>query len=430
MSLRSMGLHAVQLALFLLIVPAAYAGDSSTGHSSIPLSMARAEQLALIEDPVVARHQSLATALNEQAVADRQWPDPKLKFGVQGLPTDSFELDQEAMTQLQLGLVQAFPRGDSLRLKSEQDRHQATAEQARVAEQQRKIVRAVRNSYLEVLYQTHAGRIVDKSRALFGQLLNITQSHYSAGRSAQQDVLRAQLELTLLDDRRTRIRSAEEQARADLAKWIGEAEASRPLAQKLPALPQLGDRAELLEQLAQHPLLRIENATIDASNSAVELARQRYKPAWSLDITYGQRSGEQPDGSERPDLLSAMVKVDLPLFTKNRQDRRLEASRQKAVAARYARDDRLRELRRQLENQYAHWRRLDERFSHYREQVMPQAIQHSSAALNAYQSRVIEFTTLMRAYLTELESRLQTLRVEIDRAKTQAHLLYLAGETS
>ena len=38
-----------------------------------------------------------------------QLPDPKLKIGVMNLPLDSFERDQEAMTQLQLGLQQAFP---------------------------------------------------------------------------------------------------------------------------------------------------------------------------------------------------------------------------------------------------------------------------------------------------------------------------------
>jgi outer membrane protein TolC len=51
------------------------------------------------------------------------------------------------------------------------------------------------------------------------------------------------------------------------------------------------------------------------------------------------------------------------------------------------------------------------------------------ASLKAYQSGVTEFTTLMRARITDLDVRLQDLRVRVDRAKSQANLLYIAGET-
>jgi hypothetical protein len=41
---------------------------------------------------------------------------------------------------------------------------------------------------------------------------------------------------------------------------------------------------------------------------------------------------------------------------------------------------------------------------------------------------VTEFTTLMRARITDLDVRLDDLRIRVDRAKAQASLLYLAGE--
>jgi outer membrane protein TolC len=50
------------------------------------------------------------------------------------------------------------------------------------------------------------------------------------------------------------------------------------------------------------------------------------------------------------------------------------------------------------------------------------------ASLKAYQSGVTEFTTLMRARITDLDVRLQDLRIRVDRAKSQANLLYIAGE--
>jgi len=71
---------------------------------------------------------------------------------------------------------------------------------------------------------------------------------------------------------------------------------------------------------------------IAAAQSAVDLAEQRRRPGWMLDVSYGFRSGEEMDGESRADMLSAMVSVDLPLFRGNRQDREVAAARAEARA--------------------------------------------------------------------------------------------------
>jgi hypothetical protein len=47
-------------------------------------------------------------------------PDPKVSLGIMNLPTDTWDLDQEGMTQLKVGVSQMFPRGDSLEIKKDQ----------------------------------------------------------------------------------------------------------------------------------------------------------------------------------------------------------------------------------------------------------------------------------------------------------------------
>ena len=77
----------------------------------------------------------------------------------------------------------------------------------------------------------------------------------------------------------------------------------------------------------------------------------------------------------------------------------------------------------------ANWLRLGERADLYSNQLLGEASSNAQASLNAYQSGVTEFTSLMRARITDLDVRLEELRVRVDRAKAQASLLYLAGET-
>ena len=126
--------------------------------------------------------------------------------------------------------------------------------------------------------------------------------------------------------------------------------------------------------------------------------------------------------------MAAMLTVDLPLFPKKRQDKRLSASIRQAESAQLARDDRLRELQQTLDTDYANWQRLGERAELYNSQLLPASTANAQASLSAYQSGVTEFTTLMRARITDLDVRLDELRIRVDRARAQASLLYLAGE--
>jgi len=278
------------------------------------ISLQEAENLAVEQDPRLSEIRLKSDALQERAVAAGTLPDPKLKLGLMNFPTDTFERDQEAMTQIQVGVVQMFPSGDTLQLKSDRMVVNAKGETARATAQQWNVIQQVRMNWLDVYYWQHAAEVVAKNRRLFRQLVKVTESLYAVGRRKQQDVLRAELELGLLDDRETQVTTMVEMTRANLAKLIGQQAAYRPLTEEFPSLPVIPNPADSRERLAQHPLLELEQARIDASQKDVAIARQAYKPAWLLDVTYGFRDGYNPNGSERADFLSAMVMVGMTFF--------------------------------------------------------------------------------------------------------------------
>jgi hypothetical protein len=64
----------------------------------------------------------------------------------------------------------------------------------------------------------------------------------------------------------------------------------------------------------------------------------------------------------------------------------------------------------------------------FEQRTIAEAKMNVDSTLSAYQNDVTDFTTLMRSYLTELETRLEMLRVRIEKAKVQSKLLYLMGE--
>ena len=103
---------------------------------------------------------------------------------------------------------------------------------------------------------------VRSTRPFFEDLVATTESLYSVGRNTRQDVLRAELELSRLDDRLIDIERHEAVARARLREWIGPA-AGRPLVAELPAWNAVPVIDDLLERLEDHPELRAADAGLE-----------------------------------------------------------------------------------------------------------------------------------------------------------------------
>lgn len=394
----------------------------SSAHA---LNLREVEQITKQQDFISKARQSRGDAFGESAIADAQLSDPQLNLGLFNIPTDDFDINSEPNTQLRFGVSQSFPRGKTLAFKEQQTKWASNAEYQLASNELSKSIRSVREHYLNLYYQIGAQGIIDESRQYFVQLVDIAESYYKVGRVNQQDLLRAQLELSRLDDRVIELKTKEDLARAELSKWL-ENKAFEPIEKKYPTLPTLVSQQKIIDSLIDHPSIRAEDAMVSFFNEGVAIAREQYKPGWSVGVEYRKRFGDNLDGSSRQDQAAAMVKVDLPFFTSQRQDRRLAASKHQASAAKFVRSDKLHSLKQAVLRDYANWLRLSERSALYETRLVPEADANANASLTAYQSGVTEFTTLALARITQLNVRLEALRAKTEHSRVHARLLYLA----
>ncbi len=236
--------------------------------ATFALDIKQAEKLAIQSDPVIERYKATSLSFQEESFASDTLPDPKLRFGAANVPVDTFDLDQEAMTQLRLGIQQNFPAGDTLEIKSQQSKFLSSSALAMADDAELKILRDVRETYLNLYYEISARQVILESKKLFSDLVTITESIYAAGRASQQDVVLANLELARLDDRITKIWGREEGYRATLAQWVGEP-AWNSISSDFPVLPDLPEKVDLNQVIPQHPLIRSETARVDAEQEAL-----------------------------------------------------------------------------------------------------------------------------------------------------------------
>ena len=235
-----MPVTALAIATVLLYLSLAPAGlhaqaDAPTGATET-LSLERAVRIAVSrDDPALTRLDARAEALEERAVSDAQLPDPKVTGQLANLPVDSFAFDQSMMTQVRFGLRQEFPPGRSRAIRGDQRRLEASVERARKQLELRRIALETRQAWMELAYNEQALEIVAAGREKVARQIESISSRFATGRMSAQDVLRAELELSLLDDRMAEHRRQADAARATLSRYIG-----RDAALASGAWPELG----------------------------------------------------------------------------------------------------------------------------------------------------------------------------------------------
>lgn len=410
----------IQSVLLLLLSAAA------PTYAQQPLTISEAEKLALAAEPgqIALRHR--AAAMAERSIDASTLPDPMLRIGLNNYPIESGGFTTEGMTSAGIAYRQSFPSGSTQSINARRFEWLATELNDSADARGREVLMSTRMAWLDAYFLDRTHDLVTQSRPFFADLATVTRSLYSVGSRDQQDVLWAELELSKLDDRLIDIEQQQAQARAALGRWIGEA-AARPIAEQLPpwsAVPALED---LQAAMADHPVMNAADAQIAAHDAGVELADQRSKPEWALDVAYSYRNGSLPDGGPRSDFITVGVTVGLPFFRSKSVDATLLAALEERSAARQSKSRLLRELQGRLEAEYARFRDLSRRMELYETRILDQARSTAESALLAYQSDRGDFADVMRAYITALNTRIEYLRLQVERAESFAVLANLGG---
>ncbi|NOX09244.1 MAG: TolC family protein [Gammaproteobacteria bacterium] len=444
-------IRAVLLSGVLAIsVSSLYADESTQGNRWV-LNLDAAVNAAQLNDPWLVGNQHSQDAVDALSISAGTLPDPKMSIGMANLPMDTFNFDQEGMTQFKVGISQMFPRGDSLSIRQQQLQLMGTQYPYQRENRKARIVVTVSQLWLDAYKAQESIALIDKNRDLFEQLADVAQASYSSalGRTRQQDIVRAQLELTRLDDRLTVLHQHQEMSLQRLSEWLSDSFVDQyskntgigqfllssgfSLSRQLPDTgllnPQLYtttttvDPSVLLGYFSRHPAVMTLKQKIKASRAGIELARQKYKPAWGLNAGYGYRS-DTPVGNNRADLFSLGVSFDLPVFTAKRQDKQLQSAVSRTEAVKTEEWLLLRKLMASFETSRAKLQRLNERKTLYQGRLLPQMHEQADASLTAYTNDDGDFSEVVRARIAELNAEIDELIINVERQRAIIQLNY------
>ena len=417
------------------------------------LSFEQAIKFAQTNDPWLAGNVHKQRSIESMSTAVNTLPDPKVSIGLANLPTDGFDFGQEGMTQAKIGIAQMFPRGNTLEIKSQQLKIQSEAFPFQRQDRQAQIAVTVGSLWLDAYRVQQSIVLIEKNRSLFEQLADVATASYSSalGKTRQQDIVRAQLELTRLEDRLDQLAQQKNRYQGMLAQWLinlfsenNSFEATSQvtdfslheikLSQKLPKIDLSNHTLvnnegwlkpdELVFYFSNHPAVIAIEKKVNSTETGIELAKQKYQPEWGVNASYGYR-GDDPMDRSRADLFSVGLTFDLPIFTENRQDKEVQSAISKTEAVKTEKLLLLRQLLGSYSSAKGRLLSLKGRQNLYKSKLLPQIHDQAEASLTAYTNDDGDFSEVVRSRIAVLNAEIDELTLNVEEQKISLELNYL-----
>ncbi|WP_447978017.1 TolC family protein [Candidatus Nitrospira bockiana] len=347
----------------------------------------------------------------------RALPDPQLLAGYQRMPmTDPLQGPM-------YGVGQEIPFPGKLRLRGEIAQRQAEQlEQAYLATRLGVIAR-LKQTYYDLHFVHKSTEVVERNKVLLQQFEKTAKARYSVGQAAQQDVFRAQVEISRVLDRLAVLDQQMESLHAEInrllnrppADPLGTPEEVQMTLLTLP-LPELNRRAEDLS-----PALAAAGKGVERGEQAVSLARQQYFP--DFDVTaLGLRNDRINDNGYQ-----LMLGIRIPLYYQSKQRQGVREAASGLASAREEFSAARQETLFRVKDAFVQAQRAERLVTILRDAIIPQATLALRSAQAGYAVGKVDFLTLLNSLLTLQDSELELHGEMVAHEKALARLEEVTG---
>ena len=374
---------------------------SPTAYAQVPdrLTLANVVAEALGRNPEIVAAQRRYDAARQRPAQERALPDPMLSAGwnANGNPLPGAGLGEEPTANIGFMVSQQLPYPGKRDLKASIASREADAESQQIEEAKLSVTARVKQAYYRLAYTYAVGEVLARNRELLTTLLQVSENRYTVGQAAQQDVIKAQTQISILDLQLERVRQERATREGDLNALLARP-ATNPVGQ--PEDLQLTTFDATLELLldaanANAPMLRRDQLMADRSQLAVEAAKKEYKPDFAINGGYYYMGS-------MPAMYEFRFDINIPL----RRDRRAAAVAEQlsaAEAAKRAIDVTRLGLQGRIQEDFQMASTSVRLARLYRDRVLPQARLALESSIASYQTGRVEFLSVVTNFGTVLE---------------------------
>lgn len=328
---------------------------------------------------------------------------------------------------------QQVPWFGKLRTKAGAAEAEVDAARAELAVAELEVLEQVKRAYYELYLIQTSVEITGQSRKLAVDFSKIAETKYRTGAVDQQDLLRAQLEVSNVDIELVRMRQELQSEQARLARLL-HVSPDTPV-QALSALPaeQIPHDLERLYALAiaARPDLHAQLAAIRRDRLNVDLARLQYYPDVTLKASWGDMSTYKAMSPEADGIgmLGVGFGANLPIYRKRLEAGVREAEAKTVASAREY--DALRDkTQEEVKDLFVQLTSQEQLLTLFRTDIIPKAEQTLKVSISAYQTGRIDILMLIDNWKQLLQYRIAQQRLEAQLRQTLASLERAVGGAS
>lgn len=346
-------------------------------------------------------------------------PDPTLSIGyMSGFARPPFFPSSATPNAFrQVGVSQEIPYPGKLSLRSRIAAIDADAARWSVEDTRLQLAAELKAMYFEYQFASRSLAIVRRNREVLDQFRQIAEARFSVGQAIQQDVLKAQLEISGLIERTTVLERQRDALRARINGLLYR-EPDAPLNPELPfaTLPLPADPAALRAQAVErYPALKRDEQQITKAQQQLSLARKEYLPDFGINVT-----AQQPPG-DMPWMYGVDFMVKVPIFWQRRQRPMVAEAAAGLEAGRRMRDTTVARAEAMVGELHVNATSARRLMDLYTGSVLPQARLTLESSLASYQVGKAEFLTVLTNFVSVL-----TYEIGLEEQRTQYHVA-LAG---
>jgi len=353
---------------------------------------------ALARSPALAALRAELQAARESEPPAAVLPDPMVEGTFQNAGLTRYTVGKDENSMLALGVRQGFPYPGKRGARLAAAQAETAVRAAALARGERGTVTAVRTIYARLYALDGEAASLAAAHELLDLLAATAQSRYSTGQSEQEALLKAQIVLSRLAERRAELGAQRAEAVAELNRLLDRAgdEALGRVAELPPVDVPPAPWAGLA--VAGSPEVAMAQADVGAASRRLALARLDLRPDFSAGAGIGYRNSLPP-------MVTLSLGVELPLWRRRKQEPLVRAAEQELAAARYRLAETEAAARSMAARLDGRWTAAGEQVKRLREGILPQTSAAIDAARASYQAGRGDFTTVAQDFELWLEAR-------------------------
>ncbi|HEX3036217.1 MAG TPA: TolC family protein [Thermodesulfobacteriota bacterium] len=381
---------------------------------------------ALRNNPEIKAARARWKASTKRPSQEGSLPDPMVGVSWQNVSFDNITLTEDPDSMIRFPFSQEFPFPGKLSLKEKIAIEEAEALGKSYEATVREVVADLKEAYYNWYLVNKSIEITSKNKELIQKFLKISEAKYEVGKGIQQDVLKAQVELSKFIEQIEILKQKKGIIEARIISILNRLPDSTLGEPEAVEKTSLNLTVEELYKIAEEnaPVLKARENLLEREEKALKLARREYYPDFVLGASPGVM-GMSEGGVQGVWEVSLGVKVPLYFWRKQRFGVEEAVKELQAAKGDYANTKQ--DLLFNIKDKYLAAKTSENLLKLYKEGIIPQSRLSLESALSGYQVGDVDFLTLIDNSVTLFNFELEYHRQLAEYQKAIARLEEITG---